>query len=646
MDELKQEIFDKESSDIGKKINPIPKPPVNIGIDTDNEFYDNLVDAGTAEAIDIGQFNNFAQISNSRETLYQVLDTMGEDPTIASMLEIYTEDATETNDQGKIVWAEASDADVAKYVTFLLNSLNVDKNIYSWVHSLVKYGDLYLKLFHQSDFKDELFEHEEDRTQLNEEFFKTQNRTEKDPLNEDVILYAYPKDDKLANYVEMVPNPGEMFELTKFGKSYAYIKTNTTPTSDNKNGFVSSSYYTYKFKRQDIQVFTATEFVHAALQDDTPRVPEQVQIFRGDDPTATDNSAYTYTVRRGQSILYNLYKIWREMMLLENALLLNRLTRSSILRVIEVEVADMPKERVGPHLQRIKQLVEQKSSINEGTSMSEYTNPGAMENNIYVPTHNGVGAIQTQQIGGDVNVRDIADIDYFKNKFYSAGKIPKQYLGDTDDATGFNGGTSLSIVSSRYAKTIKRIQSVVCQCLTDVINILLIDRGLSSYVNKFELRMQEPVTQEELDKRDNTSAKVGLSNDVMGMVDEIEDPIIKLKIMKALLSNAITNTEVIDLIQDHIDDLEQAQESEGNAEDDLGSLEGGDDDFGFGDDFDFGGLGGSSASSDIGADTGEEEDMFADFTGGDTGSAESSSGGESTLPSPADLDAGDMSDMI
>ena len=43
-----------------------------------------------------------------------------------------------------------------------------------------------------------------------------------------------------------------------------------------------------------------------------------------------------------------------------------------------------------------------------------------------------LGAISIQQLGGDVNVRDIADIDYFKNKLYAAMKIPKQFLGDTD----------------------------------------------------------------------------------------------------------------------------------------------------------------------------------------------------------------------
>lgn len=126
-----------------------------------------------ANTIDISQFNNFSQLSQNRETLYQVLDTMAEDSTIAAMLETYTEDATETNDVGKIVWAESSNADVGKYVEFLLKSLNVDKNIYQWTYSFIKYGDLYLRLYRQSDFEDNLFEDEgfdNDRRTLTEEF--------------------------------------------------------------------------------------------------------------------------------------------------------------------------------------------------------------------------------------------------------------------------------------------------------------------------------------------------------------------------------------------------------------------------------------------------------------------------------------------
>lgn len=628
-----KEFFDKESEKIGQKIHPMSVPETDVNIDTDNQFFQDLAAYGESSAIDITSINSFSQLSQSRETLYQVLDTMAQDSTVASILEIYAEDATEQNEQGETVWVESSDANIAKYVKFLLNSLGVEKNIYRWVYSLCKYGDLYLKLYRQSDFDDDLIE---EKDVLNEKFSAISDKsTEK--LDESVKLKAYSPNDKLVNFVDMVYNPGEMFELTKFGKSYAYIKTNQLPTTQQQDNPIISSYYLYKMRKRDIEIFNAVSYVHAALIDDTPRVPEQVQIFNGDDLTADASASSIYTVRRGQSLLYSSYKIWREMMLLENALLLNRLTKSSILRVIEVEVADMPKERVQPYLQRVKTLVEQKTSINDGNRMSEYTNPGAMENNVYVPTRNGIGAIQTQQIGGDVNVRDIADIDYFKNKFYGSMKIPKQYLGDTDDATGFNGGTSLSIVSSRYAKTVKRVQACMKQALTDVVNILLIDRGLDSYVNKFTLQMQEPVTQEELDKRDSLSSEIQITDDIMRMLSDIEDPVVKLKMLKSLLAKVISNQEVIELLQETIESLEEEVEAEAGGDDLLG-------DELFGDDggADFGGGGGfSSGGGDF--DFGDDDfDLGGDFEAPDEGGAEDA-GDE--LPSPSDLGAGDFTEL-
>ena len=66
---------------------------------------------------------------------------MARDSTIAAVLETYAEDATETNEQGDVVWCEASDDKILKYITFLLDTLNVNKHIYSWVYSLCKYGD-------------------------------------------------------------------------------------------------------------------------------------------------------------------------------------------------------------------------------------------------------------------------------------------------------------------------------------------------------------------------------------------------------------------------------------------------------------------------------------------------------------------------
>ena len=246
--------------------------------------------------------------------------------------------------------------------------------------------------------------------------------------------------------------------------------------------------------------------------------------------------------------------------MLENSMLLNRVTKSSITRVINVEIGDMPKEDVRGYLLGIKQLLEQKTALDAGNSISDYTNPGPIENNIYVPTHNGQGVLTTSQIGGDVNVGQLPDIDYFTNKYYGALRVPKQYFGFTDDGAGFNGGQSLAIISSRYAKMIKRIQNTLIQGLTDVINLMLIDKGLESYLGKFTLKMQAPTTQEEIERRDASISEIQVINDIMNLLSDIEDQSTKLKILKILLSSVVNDAEITNLIEKEITKLEHESE--------------------------------------------------------------------------------------
>ena len=247
-------------------------------------------------------------------------------------------------------------------------------------------------------------------------------------------------------------------------------------------------------------------------------------------------------------------------------MLLNRITKSSIVRIITVNTGDMPKEDIEEYLRGIKQLMEQKSALNAGDSMAEYTNPGPIENNIYVPTNGETGTINTSQVGGDFNAgTSLPDIDYFTNKFFGALRIPKQYFGMTNDSTGFNGGSSLSIISSRYAKMIKRIQKTILQALTDCLNLMLIDKQMDSYIGKFTLKMQPPTTQEEVDRRENKSSNIALIRDTLDLLGDISDPVIKLKITKSLLSTIITDTEVLSLINEEIDKLEK-EGKEGSSE--------------------------------------------------------------------------------
>ena len=553
------------------KIKAVPNPTPEIGVDTDNEFITTIVNAASDNELNLSKFENFSMAAQTREQIYSLVDTMAQDSTIASILETYAEDVCETNDKGRIVWVESNNEEVAKHVDFLLNVSKIDKQIYDWAYSLCKYGDVYVQLYRKSDFDtpEDIFDNKDKvnpNTLLEAFNSNLSDKEEKEDLKENVNVIINRPNDNYAYYVEKKQNPAQYFELTQYGKTVAFIEAPVTILNNCCN-IQDSLYFKYNINKSDVNVYSACDFVHGKLDSNQDRTCEEVEFFYNSNDNTTKSK--TYRVSKGQSMLATNYQIWRELTLLENSVLLNRVTKSSILRLIQVEVGDMPKDAVKNHLLGIKQMFEQHISLNKSKAMGEYTNPGPVENNIYIPTHNGIGAISQQAVGGDVDPKQLTDLSYFQDKLFGSFRVPKQYFGCTSDGAGFDGGKSLAIISSRYGKSIKHIQKVLCQMITDIINQWLLDRGLGNYINKFTIRMQAPVTQEDNDKRENISNRIRIVSDVMNTLNEIENPTIKLKILKVLLSSVV-DPEVTTLIQEQIDDLE-AEAEERNKEQDTDS---------------------------------------------------------------------------
>ena len=554
---IEDSVYLTDDSIYGKKIKKVTSEGKESDVGISDVMYDNIIQSGINSTIDLSGINSLSQQATTRNEMYNIYDTMCEDGQISAVIKTYAEDATQRNAEGNIVWATSNDSNIAYLINYYIDSLNIDKNIYKWAYSLCKYGDLYIRLYRESEYDDAIF--------------GKKNRN----LTEDVKIKAFKKNDKYAHYVEMVTNPAEMFELTKFGKTVGFIKSPVDGVIVRSQNNIDFMNYAYKFKRNDITIYPPTEFVHAAIEDNVSRYEESVNIFLNDSDYDNDNNAYSYTVKRGQSLLSNVYKTWRELQLLEASVLLNRVTKSSIVRLINVEVGDMPKENVAKTLMGIKQMIEQKAAINKGSGMSEYTNPGPIENNVYVPTHDGVGAISTTQIGGDVDVKSLADLEWYLNKLYGSLQVPKNFFSQNDDAAGFNGGQSLTIISSRYAKTVKHIQNILTQLLKDIFNLILLDKGLDSYINNFEVHIQPPVTQEDIDRMENQSTKVQLSRDIMDMLSDIEDAPARLKILKSLMKNIVTDPDIIKELDEQIElamgekePVEEPQQNNTESDDD------------------------------------------------------------------------------
>lgn len=571
-DETKKPV-QVDSELVGRRTEPtILDSTTTLDIDTKKILVDNIIDAGLSHQLDTAALENFTSISNSRDQIYQSIDSMAQDSSVAAILRTYAEDVCETADNGHVVWCESNDPKISRFINYVLNVMNVDKNVYGWVYCLLKYGDVYLRLYRESDYQDALFKPDK----INNAY--TARNVLNEELNESINLNIRSANDQYSYYVEMVDDPSTMFELTKFGKTYGYIEVPNVDSSLNLSDTYAGigagiNNFNFKMKSTDVNVWQADDFVHACLEDNFTRYPETVELFLSDADFKNNTHSQSYSVRRGKSLLYDSYKIWREKALLENAALLNRITRSSVVRKVAVEVGDMPKEQVQQTLRRVKDMMEQKSSLNVGKSMTEYNNPGPMENNIYFATHGGQGNITIDSVGGDVEVKNLADLDWWNNKFYSSYGIPKQYFGWTDDGAGFNGGTSLTILSSVYAKGIKRVQNAVIQAITDIINLILINKGLKSHLNNFTIKMKAPLTQEEIDYRSDLTNRISAISNLQSLFTDVEDKPRRLRILKTLIATLDYGDELLQEIDEEIKAVEEALEKEAAAAEEEAALE-------------------------------------------------------------------------
>ena len=190
---------------------------------------------------------------------------------------------------------------------------------------------------------------------------------------------------------------------------------------------------------------------------------------------------------------------------------------------------------------------------------------------------------------------------------------------------------------------IKRIQNTIIQAITDAINLMLLDRGLDNYIGKFSIRMLPPTTQEQIDRRENVSSKIQLTRDTMDILSDIDDPITKLKILKSLLSDIITDGDVISTIQEFIDKTE-AELNVDNSEtdsDDNTHKDSSNRDYSYGnsndgsdDDID------SSEPLDLDGSNEQDSDLSSAIDSYASGTEQD----EENLPSPDELGVGDLSD--
>ena len=547
-------LFERFSNGLKMRTKPMPDKAVNSVVSAKDDItYLQLSDNVTNALLsDISAIQEFRTISSNRNDKYNGFEEMLEDPIIAAALEMYADDACQYNDNGQIIWAEGDNVEAVKAANRLIDVLDINKNCWRDIYSLCTYGDLYLRLYKEGDESD---------------YVTIYDRLDND--SSQLLIKPEEPTKKYEEYIEYVENPASMFDLQTKGKTAGFMRV--CDASKIKTNNIYNSQPLQTVESGNVISYDRMSFIHISLSESIKRNPELLQVTYGED--GTDNKIYK--VKSGKSILEDAYPVTQTLKLLEDSLVLNRMTRSAILRLVQVEVGDMPKADVTNLLHRYKNQFEQKIAMNVNTGLTKsFNSPGPMDNMVYTPTKNGIGAVTVQNIGGDVNVKDIVDLDYFNNKKLAALKIPKQFLNfDSPEGIGGN-GVSLTKISSRYAHTIIRIQNAYTQGIADLLNYFFINNKLD-YVNKFNIRMVSPSTLEDNERSEKLNNDIGQTRDLLDLVAELDDKE-RLEVLQYLFSNKLKLSEIAEIIQKHIDNMKNNPEFDmDNENDDFDDFGGG-----------------------------------------------------------------------
>ena len=455
------------------------------------------------------------------------------------------------------------------------------------------YGDVYLETFENTSYRNN----------------KPTLLVEPTKLNPNVRTQVKIQGSKLERYIEKVPNPAEIYDLQYKGKTSGFIRS-----IDDFDSTTENNTYIYSTIYNDINILNATKYVHICLSPNINRRPEKFKLIKelkenkdkngriDISDTESSGGELSFIVKTGQSILENVYGAYQTLKLKEESVLLERITKASITRIIQVELGDLPESKKRQKLQEIKNQIEQQLQVNKqaGTIQSR-AGAQPIENIIYTSTRQGKGAISTVNIGGDVNIGDLADVEDSENKVYGALLTPKALLGADMDGTGLSNGGSLTEMNTTYARRIKRGQIALCSGLKTLINIFALADGLGDkVVNNFEVKLTPIITVEDNRRDELMQTKIRNVNDIMALFNNIEqvDEDIKLEMLTNWLSSYLNQQDIVDILDTSLKEKE-AEEAEEIDETKAGG----------GDDFEMSAGGGSSSMPPMGnlGSTNEEE---------------------------------------
>ena len=193
----------------------------------------------------------------------------------------------------------------------------------------------------------------------------------------------------------------------------------------------------------------------------------------------------------GSSVLESARRIWRQLILIEDAMLVYRVIRAPERRVFYIDVGNVPPENVADYIEQAQSSLKRNQVVDKSTGKVDLRyNPLSVDEDYYIPVRGGDSGTRIDTLAGGQNTAAIEDVEYIQKKLFAALKIPRAYLG-YDEEVGSK--ATLAQEDIRFSRTIQRIQKTVISELNKLAMIHLFSHGYEGEdLLDFELKLSNP----------------------------------------------------------------------------------------------------------------------------------------------------------
>lgn len=242
----------------------------------------------------------------------------------------------------------------------------------------------------------------------------------------------------------------------------------------------------------------------------------------------------------GSSVIEPARRIWRQLILIEDAMMVYRVVRAPERRVFYIDVGNIPPENIPMYIEeQRKNLKTQPVTENAGGRIDLRYNPLSVDEDYFIPVRGADTGTRIDTLQGGQNTAAVEDVEYIQKKMFAAIKIPRAYLGYEEMLSS---KATLAQEDIRFSRTINVIQKTVIAELNKLAVIHLFAHGFDGddLVN-FTLRLSNPSTIAQQQKLELWRAKF----DIAGATPE------------GMLTKEFVQQEIFGLNSDQIKHIEE-----------------------------------------------------------------------------------------